>query len=211
MTSISELCQESSRRDGRLQREQKGDAFTEEGELFVPGSKSLYGLTQDEMLFFLRDSDGLPVRRVLWTAHEYKGQEEAGDTILGPGLVGRAKTPHVQKYCAMLLHLDGYPVRMEQKGKDGESLPVQIIKRRIWYQKHPDPRTNVLYPAKVTVPGDMIKRLWQEFPGGYFEPTLEWGLDRFLEVEAKLIESTANAEAEWKAGIDAARAQVQPK
>jgi hypothetical protein len=210
LTSISELELEVGRNDGRFMREQRTDAFDEAGEHFQAASQTLYGVVQDEMLFTVRDIDALPLKRVLWTAHELKGQEEgSGDPILGPGLVGKKKTVTVKKYCATLLHFDGYPMRVEQKDAAGQATPVTRLGRRIWWMEHPDARTGIQYPAKVTVPGSALAGLYRKFPGGYFEPGIAYGtgLDLFLKVEAELVSVAADDTQTWKSQLDAARAK----
>lgn len=211
--SISDLFMENMRIDGNLppsQQEGKG-AFDQDGEHFQVASRGSYMTAQNEMLFTVRDIDSLPLKRVLWTAHEYKGQETSGDTILGPGLAGRARTPDVPKYCSTCLHFDTHATTIHQADpKTGQDMPVIRSVRRIWWMRHPDPRTGVEYPAKVTVDGTVLKSLYTEFPGGYFEPGLSYGtgLDRFLRFEAGLVGQTADDVREWKAKVDRERKEL---
>lgn len=208
--SVSDLFMENMRMDGNLppsQNEGKG-AFDQDGEHFQVASRGSYMTAQNEILFTVRDIDALPLKRVLWTAHEYKGQETGGDTILGPGLAGRARTPDVPKYCATLLHFDTHSTTIQQADpKTGQPMPVIRSLRRIWWMRHPDPRTGIEYPAKVTVPGDKLAALYEQFPGGYFEPGLAYGtgLDKFLRIEAGLVGQSVDATREWKAQVDAKR------
>lgn len=212
--SMSDLFMENMRSDGNLppSKEEGKGAFDQDGEHFQIPSRGSYMTAQNEMLFTVRDFDNLPVKRVLWTAHEYKGQEQSGDPILGPGLAGRARTPDVQKYCATLLHFDSYSTTIQQTDpKTGQPMPVMRDIRRIWWMRHPDPRSGILYPAKVTLPGERLAALYEAFPGGYFEPGLTYGtgLDKFLRVEAGLVGGSLEATAKWKAELDAARTRTE--
>jgi hypothetical protein len=201
ITSISEMCLKSNADEGRLQREQKGDAFEEEGETFVPSSKTGYNIVQDEMQFAIRDMDTLPVERILWTAHEHVGEEAGtGRTMYGPGLVGKAKTASVQKYCATLLHLDAYTTRVEVTDPvTGETFPAERTLRRIWFQPHLDPVTNCLYPAKLTTE---MGPYFTRYPGGFFSPTEHEGLDKFLEFEESVNVDQLGELKKWKDKID---------
>ena len=208
--SISDLFMENMRANGYLppsSQEGKGQ-FDEDGEHFQVSSRANYMKAQEEILFTIRDIDALPFKRVLWTAHEYKGKEEGGDTILGPGLAGRARTPDVPKYCSTCLHFETYPTTVHQTDPEtGLDMPVIRSKRRIWWMRHPDPRSGIEYPAKVTLAGDKLAHLYEQFPGGYFEPGLEYGtgLDKFLKAEAALVGGSAADILKWKEGVDNGR------
>jgi hypothetical protein len=206
LTSMSEQLLEYCREKHLYLREQKNDAFEIGGEKFATASQTAFGFVQSEMLRAIKSFGMLPVDRVLWTAHETKGQEE--DTkaaIRGPALVGTAMTPRLQKYCGVLLHFDGYPV--EEKGKDG--LKITRTKVRVWYQRHPDAQyPNISYPAKITLPVEMLAQLEKEYPGGFFEPTTLGGLDKFLESEARLTDTATDELRKWKAEVDAQRKAV---
>lgn len=210
--SISDLFMENMRADGNLppsKDEGKGQ-FDQDGEHFQVSSRGSYMTAQNEILFTVRDMDALPFKRVLWTAHEYKGQETGGDTILGPGLAGRARTPDVPKYCSTCLHFDTHSTTVQQNDpKTGVPVPVVRSVRRIWWMRHPDPRSGIEYPAKVTLAGDKLAELYKEFPGGYFEPGLKYGegLDKFLKVEARLVGGSAVDIKSWKESLDVQRLQ----
>lgn len=183
LSSISEQLLEDQRDNHRFLREQKSDAFEIGSEKFAVASQTAIGFVQMEMLRHLRSFGSLPVDRVLWTAHEAKGKEEdSGLPIRGPALVGTAKTAGIQKYCGVLLHFDTVQGKV-----------------RVYYEAHPDPTfPNLNYKAKTTIPAEQIAELRNIFKGGYFEPTPNGGLDKFLEVEEKLVAASASNLGEWK-------------
>lgn len=201
LSTLAEQVLEDQRENHRFLREQKGDAFELGGEKFAPASQTAYGFTQQEMIRALKSSGMLPVDRVLWTAHEAAGTED-NEAIRGPGLVGKAGTNLVQKWCGVLLHVE--EVRSVVKASDGGSLTVQ--KPRVYFTRHPDPKLPAItYPAKVTLPPAIRSRLNAQYPNGYYEPTLEYGsgLDKFLETEERLIREAAETGKKWKEQIDA--------
>ena len=212
LTSLSELLLENQRDTQRMMAEQREKAFTEaeggENFSFAKSSMSNYDFVQCEMLRNLKAFGGLPVWRVLWTGHENKGEDE--DTkmaIRGPGLVGKAKTGIVQKYCSVLLHLEGYnEVKPFTEGT--QKLSSVTTRRRIWFTPHPDQLFDkITYPSKVTLPVDRLAELQQQFPHGYFEPSLKDGvlvnsLAEFIRAEDKLVQGATDKAAAWKAGID---------
>jgi hypothetical protein len=219
LTSISESLLEDSRDKQRMMAEQKDKAFEEmeggEQFKFAKSSMSNFDFVQTEMLRNLKAFGGLAVWRVLWTAHETKGEDE--DTkaaIRGPGLVGKAKTGAVQKYCSVLLHIEGYP---EAQAVEGGKLTVTRIKRRLWYEPHPDLNfKTITYPAKVTIPASNLGQLAGRFPGGFFEAKvgpggLENSLADFIELEERLVGSETAALGKWKDEVDKERAAGEKK
>lgn len=160
LTTAAEALLEQGRREGRMMREQKADAFEIAGEKFNPASQSLFGLVQREMLAALQDFGGLPVPLVLWTAHESSPALDNENALArGPALVGRAKNASISIYTGTLLHLD-------------------VVKgsRVCFFNKHADPSASGLYcPAKATLPPARAAALARAYPSGGFPVTLEGG------------------------------------
>lgn len=153
LTTIAEAIQEENREHKRFLGEQAGNSYTtESGEILsLPGQFS-YGFVQLEMVRYMRQFSMLPgVERVIWSAHEYKGQPDGGTPVTGPGLVGKAGTNQVIKHCGSLLHLDV----VSKQGKTA---------RRLYFASHPDAVTPaVIALAKTTLPlaaqSDFIVRM----------------------------------------------------
>lgn len=199
LTSASDSLLEECRENHRFPREQKGDAFTVGGEKFTMASQTSYGFVQQEMIALLKGFASLGgIERVLWTAHEAKGMED-GQAIRGPGLAGNAKTHAVQRYCGVLLHFD-----VEMVGISGALPKVLVPKYKVWFRRHPDPvYPKLFYPAKTTLPPETVTKLEEAYPGGYFEPNLKDGLDKFLTLEGSLVAGATESMAAWKKEIDA--------
>lgn len=195
LTSASESLLEEARDEHRFLREQASDSFELGTEKFCTSSQTAFGFTQQEMLRAVKGFGMLPVNRVLWTAHECVGaDEDTKDPIRGPGLVGKAATDKVRKYCGVLLHFDL------------DRPKVGLPKIRVYFKQHPDAKfNNINYPAKVTIPVEMVPLLDQAFPNGYFEPGTSYGtgLDKFLALTDSLVSQFTNADlSQWKARID---------
>ncbi len=170
LQSIAEQLQEDCREKGRFLGEQKESAVMEDGIMVALPGRFSYNFVQLEMLRLIKSFAMIPgIVRVLWSGHETKGVEEGTNTqIRGPALVGTAKTASVQKYCGALLHLDGYSQIMGR----GQEATVQI-KRRIWFDRHPDPQLPVVqYPAKITLPPVAVPFFRKRFKESYFDSVL---------------------------------------
>lgn len=192
LTSISEQMLEYMRENHLFLREQKSDAVDIGGTKIASASQTAFGVTQSEMLAILKGFANIPgIERVIWTSHEVGATEEGtGNKLRGPALVGSAKTPHIQKYIGTLLHVDDVLV-------DG------VKKPRVYFVRHADPQfAHITYPAKVTMPPDAKPKLLAAFPGGFYDPTLDHGLDKFLETEEALLQTATSDAAAWKARID---------
>lgn len=191
LTSLSEQMLEFMRENHLFLREQKSDAVEIGGTKIAAASQTAFGVTQSEMLAVLKGFANIPgIERVVWTAHEAE-TSQGGRIMRGPALVGTAKTAHVQKYIGTLLHFD-------EVAKDGVMVP------RVYFVRHTDPQfAHITCAAKVTLPPASKPELLKHFPGGYFDPTLESGLDSFLNIESQLLTTATQDTAAWKAQIDA--------
>ena len=63
----------------------------------------------------------------------------------------------------------------------------------------------MLFPAKPRVAPNMIPELMKIYPGGYFEPTSDAGIDAYLEVVDRLQASAGGDLKEWMKQQDLAR------
>jgi hypothetical protein len=165
---------------------------------FANAAQSHYNFVQMEMLRNLTVSASLPAPYVIWTAHEAASEEEDTRTpIRGPAMVGKKKVDKIQKYVSTLIHAESYAT------KEGEKADA-VLKSdvRYWFQRHPDPKfNNIEYPAKTTIPSVNIPQLLKTFPQGWFAPTTEHGLDRFMAEEARLSDAHAQGLQQWKDSI----------
>jgi hypothetical protein len=142
---------------------------------FSAPARSHYGFVQNAILDIIQDFSALPVSRVLFTAHEGKGQDDfSKQLIYGPAAVGKAATSAIPPYLGDLFHLD----YEEQPGKEPKVFA--------YFKPHPDPQTKVLWPAKVRLRPEAIPTLDKQFPGGKLELTLQQGIDTYLRFQDSL-------------------------
>lgn len=172
LTAWAEAILRTLRETGRFKREQGADAFTIGNEAFQGSSQTAYGFAQDEVMACLQSIAALPVELVLWTAREVSATggiiSEDGAVnkvpIVGPELVGSAKTARVQAYVSTQLH-----ATVEEK------------RRVVYFQPHHPPGNNNIWcPAKFTAPPPVAAKIKAAYPAGKFEVTLEGGLVEFL-------------------------------
>lgn len=194
LTSISELLMRDLREKQRRISQDPIGSFTEDGEKFCQAALSHYGFVQNTMIDRILCFAALPVDRVIFTAHEGRGEEESSrSAIRGAALVGTKGTDRIPKFIGSYIHAEHYHERITMKsGK--EDIVTFKPKVRYFFMAHPDAKfENVTYPAKPRVPHSKVEELMKMFPGGYFEPTLMDGLDKYLAAEDALM---ANAEAD---------------
>ena len=175
-------------------------------EMFGHAAKSHYGFVQNELIRLLTACQSLPSEYIWWSAHEAMGEEkDTRKPIRGPAIGGSAKTDAVQKYCGTLIHCEMYsrvaPMTAEQK--QGGEMSTTESKVRMWYKSHPDKDfPNIEYKAKTTVPAPELHKLEKEYPGGFFVPGREHGLDEFVKAQEDVIAGRTEDLEGWKAGID---------
>jgi hypothetical protein len=205
LTSCAELLLQDLCNTHRKISQDPIGSFTEDGEKFCAAAPSHYGFVQNTMLARIKSLAALDVDRVIITAHEGKGEEEGSrNAIRGPGLVGNKGTDKVGKLVGTMIHAEDYMEEMitiDPKNKD--RIAVYRPKVRYFFVKHPDQKfPNVSYPAKPRVPPERYEELMKIWPGGFFTPTLEEGLDTYLEVDDRLFGGTVDALISFKAEVD---------
>lgn len=131
--------------------------------LFCANNMKHYDWVQGEMITLLGEFAGLPVERVLISAHETAGtDDDTRDPIRGPALVGKAGTAKIGKNVGDSIHFEIYTKPV------GTVLQTDV---KCYYVSHPDPKfPNVFYNAKSRVPAEMVPEMLKTFPGGTFTP-----------------------------------------
>lgn len=190
ITTISTLMLRHLANEGRKINEEVVGQFSEGAEVgldpkeakFSAPARSHYGFVQNQILDIIQDFCAIPVGRVLFTAHEGKGQDDFSKQLLyGPGAVGKAATSAIPSYVGDLFHLD----YEEQAGKEARVYA--------YFKPHPDPQSRVMWPAKVRFRPDAIPELDKRFPGGKFELNLGQGIDDYLRFQDSLIKNKGEA------------------
>lgn len=193
LSSLSDLIMYELRRDLRAAAEPTvtpfavaGDAAFGSEERFGCNSRAHYGFTQREIQNFVRAMCGIAVPYVIFTTHETYGEDDVSrQRVRGPSIVGQAVTSRVPAWFGDCLHSDAYWRSVPSQDK----LQRHELTVRIWFTRHPDETVpGITYPAKVRVPPAGMKALLDRWPGGFFVPTLEHGLDEFVEFTDALAE-----------------------
>jgi hypothetical protein len=183
ITTISTLMLRHLANEARKINEEVVGQFTEGVEVgldpkeskFSAPARSHYGFVQNVILDIIQDFCALPVSRVLFTAHEGKGQDDfSKQLVYGPAAVGKAATGAIPSYVGDLFHLE----YEEQPGKEPRVFA--------YFKPHPDPQTKVLWPAKVRFRPEAIPELDKKFPGGKIELRLDQGIDDYLRFQDSL-------------------------
>lgn len=165
-----------------------------------------YGFVQDKVPLLMEKSWDLPVELVIWTAHEAQGEDAISNTITrGPALVGKKGTAKIGRKVGMLIHAERVGDIKSLAGSIGTNKEIESAPIRYYFMTHPD-RTNprMTWPAKPRVDSEVIPDLLKEFPGGFFSPTTKpgTGIDRYLEVEAKLLAKGVDELMKWKLEVE---------
>jgi hypothetical protein len=174
-----------------------------------------YNDAQRAVYDFVSNLRSLPIPYVYLSALEARGEEEdTGKTILGPAVIGKAVTAQVGSWVGDQIHAEDYfvdepdpthVVTAQEKQAGVKQRMRQLTKARYWFIRHPDPRTGMLFPAKPRVAPEMIPKLLEIFPGGYFVPTPTSGIDAYLEAVDTLQEAAAGSVADFMKACDKAR------
>lgn len=196
LTSISDVLLSDDCAKGRKHSEDIVGKFTEGGLNFGSPSRSSYGFVQRHFLDRFGDFRALPVERVIFTAHESKGEDEdTKDPIRGAGLAGKAATDAVNRKVGGMIHFEVY----SEETIDARKISTVTNKVKAFFVTHPDKKfANVKYKCKPRIDSLLWPELMKRYPGGYFEPTIEHGLDKYLEAEDQIEAQAIEMRRKWK-------------
>lgn len=171
----------------------------EEPEKFGAPSQSHYGFVQNEMPTILGAFRSLPVRWNWWTSHEARGEDDTlgmKTTVLGPAIAGKKAIGKLPTWVGGMIHADSIsvdlPAQAAAPAHDGKPATPALSARkesrvRYYFQNHPEPELpGKVWPAKSRLAPQAIPALLDRFPGGWFEPTTEAGLDLYFQAEMDL-------------------------
>jgi hypothetical protein len=172
-------------------------------ETYGSSTRGDYKFSQDYLYGLVNNFNSLPCHAVLFTALEAKTTEDGdkmGAPTYGPAMPGKIATAQCGPWFGDLLHGQDFPVPRTVKVQDPADPAKQVdqttieVAVRYFYRKHPDPQSGILFPAKPRCAPGKIAELEREFPGGFFQPTTEWGLDRYLAAVDRLAEDASKSE-----------------
>lgn len=191
-----------------------GKPLTKEEKYSFP-TQGNYNDAQKGTYDFVTNLKSLPVPIVYVTALETRGEEEdTKKTIIGPAVVGKAVTAQVGSWVGDQIHMEDYfvnvpdPTDKPPAGTDPKLYRARMMQEtrvRAWFIRHPDPLTGMLFPAKPRLAPDQIPALLEVFPGGYFVPTVNEGLDVYLDTVDSLQRKSSQGLKEWMAEQDRVR------
>lgn len=156
-------------------------------EHFRSNTRGDYGFVQNQLYGIVMNFNSLPCDSVLYTALESKTEDDDKSTTYGPAIAGKKATAQCGAWVGDLLHAQDYQrvqsVEVPDAADPSKKVTQQVANMavRIFFKKHPDPATGIPFPAKPRVTPEQVAELDKRFPGGYFEPTPQWGIDRYLE------------------------------
>jgi len=177
---------------------------------FRSNTRGDYGFVQNHLYGLVMNFNSLPCKRVLYTALESKTEDDARTTVYGPSISGKKATAECGAWVGDLLHAQDYQiirnVEVPDPSDPRKMVQTQVaeMKVRVYFKKHPDPATLIPYPAKPRVTPEKMAALDERFPGGYFEPTTEGGLDIYLKTvdELSVDAGKSPALAKWRERMD---------
>ena len=177
-------------------------------ERFGSNTRGDYGFVQNQLYGLVMNFNSLPVRYVLYTALEAKTEDDDRSTTFGPAIAGKKATAQCGAWVGDMLHAQDYQRvtthKVPDPAKPGEFVEAQTAEMivRVYFQKHPDPATGIPFPCKPRVTPEKVAELNKRFPGGYFEPTPEHGLDTYLATLDELSAGAGDALKGWRERMD---------
>jgi hypothetical protein len=216
VTSISQAIMRHLADKGIKTGEEATNQFTQKvlvdgtptNESFAGNSRGHFGFTQNQMYSMVTNFNSLPCEYVLFTGLESRTEEDDRTPIYGPQIAGKKATALIPSWVGDCIHAQGVPVPRTIQvpdPADAKKLIDSVVVDtavRMYFAKHPDPVTSIMFPAKPRVTPERIPELMKKWPGGYFEPGLASGFDDYLKLLDKLGASQADEVAAWRAKMD---------
>jgi hypothetical protein len=177
-------------------------------ETFAGNSKAHYGFVQNQMYSLITNFTSLPCEYVLFTALPSRAEDDDRTPIYGPQVAGKKATALVPSWVGDCIHGEGTAVRktvtVPNPADPKQKIETEIVDTvvRMYFIKHPDPVTGIMFPCKPRVSPEVIPELMKRFPGGYFEPTLEHGFDDYLKTVDELNAHQKGQVDEWRRKVD---------
>jgi len=189
--------------DGRIVQEE-----------FAGSSLGHYGFVQNQLYSLTMNFNALPCHYVLFTALESRTEEDDRSTVFGPQIAGKKATALVPSWVGDCIHMQDYSVAKTLKAPDPttkELVDTEVVDTivRGYFMKHPDPSTGIMFPAKPRITPEQIAGLMKEYPGGYFEPTVDHGFDKYLHKVDELQRGQADSVRAWREAVDAKHGRGQ--
>jgi hypothetical protein len=177
-------------------------------EVLRSNTRGDFGFIQNYLFGIVMNFNSLPVRYTLYTALESKTEDDDRTTIFGPAIAGKKATAQCGSWVGDLIHAQDYATKVERQVPDPSdakktiAAPVVETSVRFYFKKHPDPATQILFPAKPRVTPEKVRELEKVYPNGYFESDDTGGFDRYLHLVDKLAAGQADSLRGWRERAD---------
>lgn len=164
LTRICELLRKALTDSQQGTGEPLQGQFEEMGEKFAFQSRGTLFAIQQLINNIVINFRGIPVDRILWTAHESKGKDIMGRSILGPATTGQALTDKVCGWFEIVLHHDSF-----QYAAPTAANPRRMhTAMRAWFERHPDAEMpKMFWPAKLGLNPKLTGAMYSLFEDGY--------------------------------------------
>lgn len=157
--------------------------YEEDGFVFGGVDKGHYNIIQKEV--YDRHTKGfstLPMEWLIWTALVGKGEDRERITVFGPQLAGSAKTAEIPSWFHHCLHINkeryvDVPTKLNTSA-NGQEKEGYVL----WFQKHTNGQDGVPYLAKIRLLPELVPKLMEYCPYGFFPVTYTYGLDTFFKL-----------------------------
>ena len=133
-------------------------SWVDGGTTYSGGNMSYYNFIQQRLYEFVHKSHMIPyVLKVIWTALEARGEEEATRTpIFGPAIVGKKATGKATAWFGNTLHFE----RVDVVGQADANQQAKVTSSFIMYlRNHADLLTKVPFQAKTRAPYSLAQEL----------------------------------------------------
>lgn len=177
-------------------------------EQFAGNSRAHYGFVQNQLYSMIMNFNSLPCEYVLFTGLESRAEEDDRTPVYGPQIAGKKATALIPSWVGDCIHAQGTGVKKQVEVPDPtdpkKTTTIEIVESvvRFYFMSHPDPVTQIRFPAKPRVAPMAIPQLMKKWPGGYFEPGLASGFDDYLHTVDELNLGQKNAVDEWRRKVD---------
>lgn len=192
---------------------------TSKDEIFAAPAKAHYGFGQNLGVGIINALSSLPCQIVGFTTMEKKADEEDASgrqTVYGPEMPGKVLTPKVGGLVGDLIHFDQYFVpalvddideatgkpRLDPVTKKSKQATILLPKTRAYFVKHKDVKSGIDFPAKPRLHSSQFPKLLERWPKGYFEPTLQGGLDEYVRFLDDLEAGATEKMKAWREEMD---------
>lgn len=175
------------------------ESYDEDGQSVKYGqaSQSHYNFVQNNILGMIPRFASLPVKHVVFTSHEAKGEDTVTRApVYGPACVGKAVTSKIPVFVGDMFHNEIYT---EVDGKTGAVSSTV----RAYFTPHPDSQLGtVTWPAGPRSVAELAPKIRSRWPNGYLDLSKD-SIRDFFEFKKQLKSDLAARLRAKKAELDA--------